>query len=96
MDQLRAWMDLFPREQFLILKSEEFYTDPVTAFKQVTAFLNLPEAEPQIKKQAYKQYEHNTYYSHMDAALRKRLIEYFEPHNARLYEFLGVDFGWDK
>jgi len=95
-DQLRAWMDIFPREQFLILKSEEFYADPVTAFKRVAAFLNVPEIEPQIKKQAYKQYEHNTYSSHMDSALRKRLIEYFEPHNARLYDFLGVDFGWDK
>ena len=95
-DQLRAWMDLFPRKQFLILKSEEFYSDPVTAFKQVASFLNLAEAEPRIKKQAYKQYEHNTYSSHMDSALRKRLIDYFEPHNARLYEFLGVDFGWDK
>jgi hypothetical protein len=32
----------------------------------------------------------------MNPATRKRLIEYFEPHNARLYEYLGVDFGWDK
>jgi hypothetical protein len=95
-DQLRAWMDIFPREQFLILKSEEFYADPLAAFKQVAAFLNLPQAEPRIKKQAYKQYEHNTYSSQMDPALRKRLSEYFEPHNARLYEFLGIDFGWDK
>src|SRR5438128_1237537 len=26
-DQLEAWMKFFPREQFLILKSEAFYTD---------------------------------------------------------------------
>ena len=95
-DQLQTWMNIFPREQFLILKSEEFYDDPVTAFKQVAAFLNLPEAEPRIKKQAYKQYEHNTYSSQMDPALRKRLVEYFKPHNARLYDFLGIDFRWDK
>jgi hypothetical protein len=29
----------------------------------------------------------------MDSATRSRLEEYFEPHNQRLYEFLGVDFG---
>ncbi len=94
-EQLQPWMSLFPREQFLILKSEEFYADPVTAFKRVAAFLQLPETEPQLRKQAYKQYSHNTYFTTMDPALRERLIEYFKPHNARLYDFLGVDFGWD-
>ncbi len=95
-DQLRAWMSLFPREQFLILKSEDFYADPVSAFKQVSAFLGLPETEPRLKKEAYKQYSHNTYFTTMDAALRRRLSAYFEPHNARLYDFLGIDFGWDQ
>src|SRR5205085_746922 len=117
-DQLRVWMDLFPREQFLILKSEDFYADPGASLKQVLAFLSLPEMETkvlpiepanpkgrsdssvagshsQVRKKEYKQYN-NTTYSKMDPALRKRLVEYFEPHNARLYDFLGVDFGWDK
>ena len=33
-------------------------------------------------------------YEEMDPATRRRLEEYFEPHNKRLYNFLGVDFGW--
>ena len=94
-EQLQAWMSLFPAEQFLILKSEDFYADPVTAFKQVSAFLNLPRAEPRLRKQDYVRYSHNTYFSRMDAGLRRRLAGYFEPHNARLYDFLGIDFGWD-
>jgi hypothetical protein len=56
--------------------------------------LNLPEVEPRLNKQEYKQYAHNTYYELMDPALRQRLLEYFEPHNARLYQLLGTDFGW--
>jgi Sulfotransferase domain len=96
MDQLQAWMTLFPREQFLILKSEDFYTDPVATFTQVSAFLNLPPAKPRLNKKDYKQYSHNTYFATMDPAMRTRLIEYFKPHNARLYEYLGIDFGWDK
>ncbi|MDQ6660636.1 MAG: sulfotransferase domain-containing protein [Chloroflexota bacterium] len=94
-DQLQAWMKLFPREQFLILKSEDFYTDPADVFKQVLTFLNVPETELHMSKKGFKQYNNNEY-AKMDPALRKRLIEYFEPYNARLYEFLGVDFGWDK
>jgi hypothetical protein len=30
----------------------------------------------------------------MDPATRRRLEAYFEPCNQRLYEYLGVDFGW--
>lgn len=95
-DQLQRWMKFFPREQFLILKSEDFYTDPGASFKQVLTFLKVPETQLQLEKKTYKNYNNNIYTSKMDPVLRKRLIEYFEPHNARLYEFLGTDFGWNK
>ncbi|MDQ6660637.1 MAG: sulfotransferase domain-containing protein [Chloroflexota bacterium] len=95
-DQLQTWMKLFPREQFLILKSEDFYADPSTVFKQVLTFLNVPETELRLEKNEFKNYNNNVYSSKMDPAMRKRLIEYFKPHNARLYDFLGVNFDWDK
>jgi hypothetical protein len=91
-DQLQAWMSQFPREQFLIIKSEDFYANSVATFKLVLSFLHLPDVELTVDKQ----YNTNTYPSKMDPATRARLVEYFKPHNARLYEFLGVDFGWDK
>jgi hypothetical protein len=76
----------------LIIKSEDFYADPTATFKQVLRFLHLPETELAVEKQ----YNTNTYPTKMDAAMRTRLVEYFKPHNARLYEFLGIDLGWDK
>ena len=94
-DQLRAWMRLFPREQFLILKSEDFYADPAATLQEVLAFLQLPRIALPAQKQDYKQYNNNTY-NKMDPALRQRLLEYFQPHNARLYQLLGTDFGWDS
>jgi hypothetical protein len=94
-DQLQVWMSLFPREQFLILKSEDFYANPAAVLKEVYTFLHLPVTELQLGKKEYKQLN-NTRYSKMDQALREQLVEYFRPHNARLYEFLGTDFGWDK
>jgi hypothetical protein len=94
-DQLQVWMSLLPREQFLILKSEDFYADPATSLRQVLTFLNVPEQKIQMEKKAYKQYN-NYSYTKMDPALRNRLIAYFEPHNARLYDYLGVNFDWDK
>ena len=95
-DQLRRWMDLFPREQFLILRSEDFYADSATTYQEVLTFLGLPQAELQGRKKGFKQYNNNAYSSKMDPATRKRLIEYFEPYNAQLYELLGVDLGWDR
>jgi hypothetical protein len=95
-EQLQAWMGLFPREQFLILKSEELYANPAATFKRVLAFLEITEIELKPEQQDFKLYNNNIYSSKMDPAMRKRLVEYFEPHNARLYELLGIDFGWDK
>lgn len=96
-DQLHVWKKYFPGEQFLILRSEDFYADPVTAIEQVSKFLHLSELEPRERTRKYKLHNYNnTPYSKMDAATRKRLIEYFEPHNQRLYDFLGMSFDWDK
>lgn len=94
-DQLKIWMDLFPREQFLILKSEDFYIDPAAIFQQVLEFVNVPGTGLNGQKEEYKQLN-TTKPPKMNAATRKWLLEYFEPHNARLYEYLGVDFGWDR
>lgn len=96
-DQLRTWMNFFPREQFLILKSEDFYADPAAALEQVLAFLRLPKLDMQERQKKYRLHNYNTTpYPTMDAATRKRLIAYYEPHNEQLYEFLGVNFGWDR
>jgi hypothetical protein len=95
-DQLQHWMSLFPKEQFLLLQSEEFYADPAASFKQTLEFLNVPKAEPKALQKEYKQYNKpkNIAPSSMNPETRKQLVEYFEPHNARLYKFLGKDFGW--
>jgi hypothetical protein len=90
-DQLKLWMSRFPKDQILILKSEDFYADPAAILKQTVQFLNLPTWEA---TDCTKYNSGN--YPKMDVTVRKRLIEYFEPHNQRLYEYLGVNFEWDR
>lgn len=41
-DQLQRWMRLIPREQLLVLRSEDFYADPPHVLKQALAFLDVP------------------------------------------------------
>lgn len=89
-DQLKTWMKVFPQEQFLILKSEDFFADPATTVNRVLKYLGLPSWELRTHK------KHNTgSYPKMSAETRKDLAEYFAPHNERLYEYLGMDLGWD-
>lgn len=40
---LRRWMNAFPANQLLILRSEDLYADPAAVYGQVLEFLGLPE-----------------------------------------------------
>jgi hypothetical protein len=88
-DQLPAWFEHFSREQILIIKSEDFYADPAGTFQKVVSFLELPTWDLPV----YKNYNAGQY-STMQPETRAQLVEYFKPHNQRLYELLGTDYGW--
>ncbi len=86
---LKEWLQFFPRNQFFILNSEEFFTDTANKMAALCEFLDLP-----------KQPEH-TYlplnagsYSEMDPIIRHKLSHHFEPHNRALYDLIGEDFDW--
>jgi hypothetical protein len=93
-DQLLRWSELFPEEQMLVIKSEDFFEHPQQTLKTVRGFLDLPEWEPEASELPKKRNEGNYDRRGMNPATRRRLEEYFEPHNKRLYDFLGTDFGW--
>jgi sulfotransferase family protein len=99
-DQLLRWSEFFSKEQMLVLKSEDFFEDPVEILNQVLDFLDLPEWEPeapviQAPESRNKRDKRNRReYEGLGQVTRSRLEEYFEPHNKGLYDFVGVDFGW--
>jgi len=90
-EQLQKWFAIFPREQMLILSSEELYALPATAYRRTAEFLGLSAWEPNDFK-VYKQ----GVYEKMPASIRKHLIDYYQPYNQRLYDFLNKNFDWDK
>ncbi|MEM8673041.1 MAG: tetratricopeptide repeat protein [Cyanobacteria bacterium P01_G01_bin.67] len=87
--KIKPWIELLGREQFLILKSEDFYLDPVKNMETVFEFLKLPnctlENYPQVNPGTYNQ---------VDFKLRKTLSDYFAPYNQQLEEYLGMNFHW--
>jgi len=91
MDQLQRWRNFFSEEQFLALSSEDFYANPPAVIAQASDFLGLLAME----LGEYKKHNEGRY-PKVDATTRERLVDYFRPHNERLYEYLGRDLGWDR
>jgi hypothetical protein len=88
-DQIQAFRRFFDEKQFLILKSEDFFSNTVDILRQTFEFLGVDNWVPPDLKPM------NTgHYSQIKPETRERLRDYFAPHNKRLYEYLGRDFGW--
>lgn len=89
-EQLRRWFEHFPREQFLLLKSEDFFADSAGVIaRAVCPFLGIdPQPVPVDRGANFGKSQP------LDPALKAELAAFFAPHNAKLYDLLGVDFGW--
>ncbi|BAI89713.1 tetratricopeptide repeat protein [Arthrospira platensis NCB002] len=89
-DFLANWMSVFPREQFLIIRSEDFYEHPQAILNQVLEFLELPPH--QLHK--YHPFNAGEYEVDRQDAVFQQLQEFFRPHNQKLEEFLGRQLNW--
>jgi hypothetical protein len=89
--QLAAWMQAFPAEQLLILRSEDLANEPRRIHLEVLEFLGLPL----IPLESYSRHNSRAG-AEMNPSTRQRLAEYFGPHNEGLYERLGRNFCWDS
>ncbi len=90
-DQLKRWFGHFPREQILVLQSEDFFDNPEKIFLQILRFLGLPDH----KLISYKKFNANGSES-IPNGIRQDLINYFKPHNERLYKLIGKKFSWPR
>lgn len=90
-EQLENWFAVFPQGQFKIIHAEEFFADTQKVYDEVLEFLSLPGRTLQKKKKYYE----GTYSQPISDETRRDLVEYFAPHNRRLYDLLQRDFAWD-
>ena len=89
-ESVRQWMEIFPKEQFLILKSEDFFANPETTVNQVFQFLGV---EP-YQLQEYRNQNKGNYPS-VSQSISKTLSDYFRPYNQQLEEYLDRKFNWN-
>jgi len=91
LEQLKFWFNFFPREQFLILKSEDLFSQPSETVQKVFEFLQLSK----YNSINYKQHNPTPFKAKMDTNLKNYLKEYFKPFNDELNKFFNRDFQWD-
>lgn len=89
-EQLRVWMSCFSPEQLLILESGELFRHTAATFDRTRAFLGLSPWQPPSFGNRFP----GRYSERMQPGTRRRLIEYFAPHNEQLFSLLGRRFPW--
>jgi len=87
---IEEWFKYFPKKQFLFLNSEEFNSDTSKVYKKTLNFLDIPEID-------FKKYEifRAAKYPEMNSTTRKKLSNFFKPHNEKLYKLINQNFHWD-
>ena len=76
----------------MILATEDLRKSPQRILDQVFDFLEVP-----LSLRVENLRDRNVgNYKKINEGTRKLLIEYFKPHNERLYKLLQRNFDWDK
>ena len=88
-DQLERWLAVFPRDQLLVVTSDELGARPAEAYASILSFLGAAphqlDAYPRVFDRDY---------APMRSETRERLIARFAEPNRRLEGLLGRDLGW--
>jgi hypothetical protein len=97
--QLKLWLRHFPREQILVVCSDQMRTPAgcQSVVDRVFAHLRLPphRLSDTTAKNTAEQRGRKGWRKPFDPDLKTRLREFYRPHNAELFQMLGEDFGWN-
>lgn len=90
-EQLERWLERYPRERLLVLRSEDLFEDPASTYAKVLTFLGLDPFRPrQFQNWSVVRPDEGP----LPAAAAERLDAHFAAPNRRLAELLGTDIGW--
>jgi lipopolysaccharide transport system ATP-binding protein len=89
--QLAQWLEYFPRDRFLLLKSEDLFISPGATMSRVLNFLGL-EPWPSITPMALN-VNHDK--GAVPEAARDRLRQFYAAANEELRQMVGPEFDWD-
>ena len=90
-NQLEVWFEKFQKNQLLMISTEDLAQKTDHVLTKVFEFLDLPYFKIRdFTKQNKREYPL------MKDETRKLLIEFYKPHNEKLYSLINQHFDWDK
>jgi len=98
---LKNWFRWFPPEQFLIIKSEDFFVSPQAILDQVCDFIGVEKYEFDRLDHWWDAYaikgsKHGQWPApELSPETALKLYDYFRPLNRELSDLLGRDFTWE-
>ncbi|XP_014102825.3 uncharacterized protein Hs3st-A [Bactrocera oleae] len=109
---LHRWLEVFPREQLLVVNGDRLIEDPVSQLKRIETFLGI---EHRVTNSHFYFNETKGFYClrydsgdrclretkgrkhpHVDPVVVSKLRKFFAEHNQRFYELVGEDLGWPE
>ncbi|MEM8862114.1 MAG: sulfotransferase domain-containing protein [Chloroflexota bacterium] len=81
---LQQWLEVFPKEQFLLIKSEALFKDPAAVVNGVCDFLEISHFEAP----SYIPHNKGAYSKKIEPEIVERLEAYFRPHEEALGHFV--------
>lgn len=77
--------------QIHILSTENMKNEPQLELSKIFEFLQI--SKYQIKNpQKQKMYN----YEKMSSKMKRKLLDYYKPHNEKLFDMIGKKFEWDN
>jgi hypothetical protein len=92
-EHLKRFLNLFERDQLLVLDSALLKNKPSKVLNKIIRFLGVSPYAWNSDKLSVT-YNKRTYQQNMSESTRTTLREFYEPYNKNLYELLGIDFDW--
>jgi hypothetical protein len=89
-EQLERWFGVIDRKRFLVVRSEDYYAEPATAWSDITRFVGISDWAPGDFSKV-----HGTASREEDPEAMALLRSHFAPHNERLTKLLDREFDWD-
>lgn len=89
---IKEYFKKFSSENILILENEEMRNNLVSNLYKITEFLDLPDFK--WEKIDFPSRNKGHYSTKMSSSLRKRLLEFYSPHNKKLFELINQTFKW--
>lgn len=84
------WLKYYDKKRMLFIEFSEFVKNPQQSMDEVCEFLDIPPH--QLKSAEIK--NKTSYDNTLDTNTRDQLLEFYHPHNQKLYELIGEKYNW--